>query len=288
LGNEYFYVNLTQRTYGNYSNIRETGGFSVLLNSIAETLSGFIESFDLYTTLQGGFCFGRFNLNPIGTAIFLDRPILQAGKYNGDFPFIVQTSGVYKAQPFSKTIMVETSAAQDADTLAAKIWTGNYISALEAQPESNEIIGQIIKASLDERVLSRYTAFLALEPGDTVEVCFDCKDESDVVISVDERGSKAANDSLLLRAFPNPFNAETTISLNLPSGVKSEDMSLKIYNLLGQVVRTFTLTSDSQGQTQQIKWDGRNDAGDVVATGVYYVIFKTPVRKASLRLVMVK
>ncbi len=287
LGNEYFYVNLTQRTYGNYLNIREIGSFSVLLNSIAETLSGFIESFDLYTTLQGGFCFGRHNLNPIGTAIFLDRPILQVGKYNGDFPFIVQTSGVYKAQPFSRTTTVESSSAQDADSLAAEIWTGNYISALETQPESNEIIGQIINASLDERVLSRYTAFLALEPGDTVEVCIDCQDESDVVISVDDRNI-TASDSLLLRAYPNPFNAETTINLNLPAGLKAEDMSLKIYNLLGQVVRTFPLAPVAQSERQQIKWDGRNEAGEAVATGVYYVIFRTPVQKATSKLVMVK
>lgn len=287
LGNEYFYVNLAQRTYGNYLNTRDVGGFSTLLASIAETLSGFIESFDLYTTLQGGFCFGRFNLNPIGTAIFLDRPILQVGKYNGDFPFIVQTSGVYKAQPFSQTTTVESNVTQNADTLAAEIWTGNYITALEAQPESNEIIGQIINASLEERVLSRYTAFLALEPGDTVEICLDCQDESDVVISVDERNT-AASDSLLLRAYPNPFNAETTINLNLPSGVKAEDMSLKIYNVLGQVVRTFPLTPAAQPGRQQIVWDGRNDVGGVVATGVYYVIFRTPARKATLKLVMVK
>ena len=288
LGNEYFYINLTQRTYGNYLNIRETGNFAVLLNSTAETFSGFIESFDLYTTLQAGFCFGRFNLNPIGTAIFLDRPILQVGKYNGDFPFIVQTSGVYKAQPFSKTTIVELGSAQEADTLAAEIWAGNYISALEAQPESNEIIGQIINASLDERVLSRYTAFLALEPGDTVEVCFDCQDESGVVISVDEKNANAASDSLLLRAYPNPFNAETTINLNLPSGVKVEDMSLKIYNLLGQVVRTFPLTPVAQSDAKQIVWDGRNEAGEAVATGIYYVIFRTPARKATLKLLMVK
>jgi flagellar hook assembly protein FlgD len=91
-----------------------------------------------------------------------------------------------------------------------------------------------------------------------------------------------------LRAYPNPFNISTTISLQVPSGVKAEDLSLKIYNLLGQVVHTFPLTPVAQPETQRVIWDGRNDAGEAVATGVYYVIFRTPLLKSRLKLVMVK
>jgi hypothetical protein len=196
-GNEYFYQNLTQRTYGNYLNIRASGTFSNMLTSIAQTLTGFIDSFDFYTTLQNGFCFGRFNLGAIGSAIYLNRPILQVGKYNGNFPFVAQASGVYKQQAFSKTTMIAENEAATGDSLAVEIWTGNYIAALEAQPQTNEIVKQILDASLRERVLSRYTAFLALEPSDTVKVCDDCKDESELISVAEARKKEALQDSLL-------------------------------------------------------------------------------------------
>jgi Ca-activated chloride channel family protein len=284
-GNEYFYQNLTQRTYGNYVNIRNAGSFSGLLTAIAQTLTEFIDSFDFYTTLANGFCFGRYNLGPAASTIYLNRPILQVGKFNGSFPFVVQAAGVYQQQAFSKTITLTNE--KPSDSLAVEIWAGNYIASLEAQPQTNAIIKQILETSLRERVLSRYTAFLALEPSDTVKVCQDCKDESILISSVASREKEVPDDSLL-SAYPNPFNAATTLSVRLPGHVKSENVSLKIYNLVGQVVRTFDLATNSTNRTYQFTWDGRNDAGQIAATGTYFLMLKTPVNRKTLKLVMMK
>jgi Ca-activated chloride channel family protein len=284
-GNEYFYQNLTQRTYGNYANIRAAGSFSGMLTTIAQTLTGFIDSFDFYTTLVNGFCFGRYDLGTTGTTIYLNRPILQIGKFNGSFPFVVQASGVYQQQAFSKTITVNDEKLSD--SLAVEIWAGNNIAALEAQPQTNEIIKQILEASLRERVLSRYTAFLALEPNDTVKVCQDCKDESKLISSIVTREKEVDEDSLL-QAYPNPFNAATTLTVRLPGNVKSENASLKIYNLIGQVVRTFDLTANSNNRAYQFTWDSRNDAGQIVGTGTYFLVLKTPASRKTLKLLMMK
>jgi M6 family metalloprotease-like protein len=70
----------------------------------------------------------------------------------------------------------------------------------------------------------------------------------------------------LKQNYPNPFNPITTI----PFDVKERThVSLKIYNLRGQEVRTLvdeTLDARSYG----IEWNGRNDAGSSVASGVYF------------------
>lgn len=65
--------------------------------------------------------------------------------------------------------------------------------------------------------------------------------------------------------FPNPFHASTTITYALaePSWV-----SIDIYNMLGQKVRTLASQSQSVG-TQSVVWNGRNDAGQVVSRGAY-------------------
>lgn len=286
-GNEYFYQNLTQRTYGNFTNIRAAGSFSGMLTAMAQTLTGFIDSFDLYTTLENGFCFGRYNLGATGSAIYLNRPILQVGKFNGDFPFVVRAAGVYKQQTFSTNKNFAADEAALSDSVAQEIWTGNYIAALEAQPQTNELIKQILEVSLRERVLSRYTAFLALEPNDTVKVCQDCKDESKLVSSIALREKEAPDDSLL-QAYPNPFNAATTLTVRLPGNVTKENVSLKIHNLIGQVVRTFDLPSDAGNHAYQFTWDGRNDAGQMAATGTYFAVLKTPASRKALKLVMMK
>ena len=66
--------------------------------------------------------------------------------------------------------------------------------------------------------------------------------------------------------YPNPFNPTTTIAFDLP---KTANVSLKIYNLLGQEVKTLLANSSKTAGTHRISWDGRDKSGHLVASGVY-------------------
>jgi hypothetical protein len=70
----------------------------------------------------------------------------------------------------------------------------------------------------------------------------------------------------------NPFNSATTIRFDLPETANSSNgmarVELKIYNLLGQLVRTLA-AADFPAGSHQIKWDGRDGAGRRVQAGVY-------------------
>jgi hypothetical protein len=73
---------------------------------------------------------------------------------------------------------------------------------------------------------------------------------------------------LRLSNYPNPFNASTTILYSSKSaGLRSR---LQIHNVLGQLVRDFS-SYISEKQTGEIVWDGRDDNGQSVASGVYVV-----------------
>ncbi len=74
----------------------------------------------------------------------------------------------------------------------------------------------------------------------------------------------------LLQNFPNPFNPETWIPFRLAD---ENPVTIQIYNATGQRVRRLspgTLSAgDYTSQSQAIHWDGRNDKGERVSSGVY-------------------
>ena len=73
---------------------------------------------------------------------------------------------------------------------------------------------------------------------------------------------------VLLQNAPNPFNASTVISFLIPFRLANEATRLSIYNLTGQLVRV--LQSDAQQAGEHtLSWDGRDDYGREVASGVY-------------------
>jgi choice-of-anchor B domain-containing protein len=73
---------------------------------------------------------------------------------------------------------------------------------------------------------------------------------------------------VLLPNFPNPFNGSTLIRYFLP-----EDglVKLSIYNILGEIVRSFAQKRVAGGVVGQIQWDGKDNFGRSVSTGNYIV-----------------
>jgi hypothetical protein len=66
--------------------------------------------------------------------------------------------------------------------------------------------------------------------------------------------------------FPNPFNPETTIKYQL---AESAPVQLRIYNIVGQVVRTLVSEQQAAGR-YQIRWNGTDDRGVAVSSGIYF------------------
>ena len=71
----------------------------------------------------------------------------------------------------------------------------------------------------------------------------------------------------LLQNFPNPFNPETTIGYEL---AESADVTLQIYNVVGQVVRTLMVSEPQLVGRYQVRWDGMDDRGVPVSSGIYF------------------
>ena len=93
----------------------------------------------------------------------------------------------------------------------------------------------------------------------------------------------------LLANYPNPFNPETWIPYRL-----AEDafVTLAIYDTVGQVVRTLDvghrIASVYESRSKAIYWDGRNEVGEQVASGVYFYTLTAGDFSATRRMVILK
>ena len=84
-------------------------------------------------------------------------------------------------------------------------------------------------------------------------------------LGIDDDFAGIAREFALYPNFPNPFNPETRIRFQL---AENSDVKLMVYDVLGRKVRT--LVSDRMNAGHHvINWDGLNDAGTDVASGMY-------------------
>jgi hypothetical protein len=89
--------------------------------------------------------------------------------------------------------------------------------------------------------------------------------------------------SSMRNAYPNPFKA--TGNTNIEVAVKADESgTVTIYNILGQAVKTFEVTSG----THNIQWNGHNTNGEVCGSGIYFYKLNTPSVNQTKKMVIVK
>jgi hypothetical protein len=89
----------------------------------------------------------------------------------------------------------------------------------------------------------------------------------------------------LSQNFPNPFNPTTTIEFVVRDRTR---VSLRIYNVAGQLVRTLVDEVRAPGVTHQVTWYGHSDAGQPVASGVYFYKLVTRDFAKTRKMVLLK
>ncbi len=268
-GQEYLYVNLSKASAGDYKTIREEGSLSTLLASAISSTEGMITAFDLYTAPSDGFCYGRFGTNMV-EGFPVNQTVTQIGKFIGQTPFLISLTGIYQSQPFSQLLQVGTAQINPADTMLGKMWHGRYIADLEKSTRNNMIDQEILYESLNNRVLSIHSAFLCLEPSDTVSVCQTCKDESRLVGIDDQVPVDSAG---FVKMYPNPFRDRLTMEISLEKLTSVDEVVIRIFNINGQLV--FEKKEEATGRLAVTAvWSGTSVNGDQVPAGQYIVMIR--------------
>jgi len=167
----------------------------------------------------------------------------------------------------------------------------------------------VMEAQVRDNYFAAATADLnyrsVVEPGDTLELTVtDTKGNiasekfnftvnpvnlANAILNVRLNDIGRPKQSLLLQNYPNPFNPETWIPYQLE---KSADVTLQIYDTAGEIVRTLYLGFKPQGfymtRATAAYWDGRNNMGEQIASGVYFYSLQTPDFSATRKMLILK
>jgi hypothetical protein len=90
----------------------------------------------------------------------------------------------------------------------------------------------------------------------------------------------------LQQNYPNPFNPSTRITYEVEDGARGT-VNLAIYDVTGARVRTLVDGPAGAG-VHAVTWDGRNERGEAVGSGVYFYRLSTPARTLTRKMVLLK
>ena len=88
----------------------------------------------------------------------------------------------------------------------------------------------------------------------------------------------------LIGNYPNPFNPSTTIEFSIP---KTQLVSVVIYDVLGRQIKSLFNSELSLGK-HDVVWDGKNNIGETVNSGVYFYTVKTSNKLLTGKMILQK
>jgi hypothetical protein len=146
----------------------------------------------------------------------------------------------------------------------------------------------VYDTSNDRMTAGRYGVFSFQQDADGIAGYFDnfMMEKLDPITSIDEdyEFESVPNEFALKQNYPNPFNPSTTISYEINS---ANHVSLVIYDILGNKVKELVSEMQSAG-FYSVTWDGTNDFGNRVNSGIYVYTLRTGQLLDSRKMILMK
>ena len=108
--------------------------------------------------------------------------------------------------------------------------------------------------------------------------------QNKILTNVSDANSTVPLNFQLLQNYPNPFNSNTTIRFSVP---KQQKVSLKIFTISGQEVLTL-LDKKLVPGVYAINWNGKNNSGLAVTSGVYFARLTTGEKSRIIKMILLR
>jgi hypothetical protein len=157
---------------------------------------------------------------------------------------------------------------------------GRYIGAINVYSDPINVSGRFRTNALPAIPGISESGSLELMDPDSFEVSLLF---TSITVGVEDE-MEIVEDFKMYDAYPNPFNPNTTIPYELP---KTADVAITIYDLLGLTVWSFEEMTKPAGY-YSLQWDGINQNGKQVVSGVYLISLSTPEFRAVQKAVLIR
>jgi hypothetical protein len=247
-----------------------------------------VSAYDASLILQ--FSVGLISSFPIESK--LAKPVIASGEVNWESPSAVENTNLMKL-PIK---------LQDARNVYSVTFTANIdesvveiaeISAL--LPESWQMLDQIV----DGKLTIVFAGTEPLQSGEIGAITFKMlSKDAETVFSGEAAINENKTQSLtsleirqiptefaLNQNYPNPFNPTTSIRYQLP---KEAHVTISIYNILGNKVRTLVDNQAKPAGYYLVQWDGLNDAGNQLPSGTYLYHINAGSFNATKKMLLMK
>ena len=89
-----------------------------------------------------------------------------------------------------------------------------------------------------------------------------------------------------ISVYPNPFNPTANIALSINENDILQPVSVKIFNIKGQLVKT--IVNNEIVQNTNFVWNGKDNNGSSTSSGMYFVKMKTATSEVSKKMLLIK
>ncbi|HWO57110.1 MAG TPA: T9SS type A sorting domain-containing protein [bacterium] len=161
--------------------------------------------------------------------------------------------------------------------------SGLTVRSNAANGELRVLVSQTVEAAAT-RLTAGANSLVTIPVDGSIELVeTQFSDYNGALLSVNAASAVVPTSYALEQNYPNPFNAGTVIPFTL---TKESEFSLTIYNVAGQVVRTFS--GMGHVGTNNVEWNGLTADGTSAATGMYFYRVTTPEFTATKKMVLIK
>ncbi|MBU0473960.1 MAG: VWA domain-containing protein [Bacteroidetes bacterium] len=187
---------------------------------------------------------------------------------SGSFPITLTGKIGSESIEFTKTLnFSDSSGYRFVPRLWAKSKINHLLDLIDINGESDELIDQIIELSLRFQILTKYTAFY-VDPED---------DFTDI-----ESNDLFPTEFTVEQNYPNPFNPTTYINYALPKGVDNYHVVIKIYDILGRLVKVL-VDANQQPGSYKVQFDASG-----LGSGIYFYTVNAGQFSATKKMILMR
>jgi hypothetical protein len=288
---------------------------SIIWNNFQDEING--DATVTYSNIKGGYTgTGNIDADPLfcdslSYKYYDTSPAVGAGENGVNMgaggigcdvpPAFEWVSSALETINITKTNLTDTYTAQWTESKDVYGDSINYLISVGVGQFPAEMINETADTSMTityQDIIDNWYPNLAMLPRATLKFSVSATDGIDTVnVTGDDRvlfvnryeylsteGEVVPVEFALHENYPNPFNPTTTLRFDLP---EVSNITLTIYNMLGQKVRTFDMQGATAGY-HTLKWNATNDYGDPVGAGVYLYQLQTKDFVKTRKMVLLK